>query len=374
MKKLFIVVNEDRFLLSHRREIVERAIAEGYAVTVVAKDTGLRENITNLGARFIELPVNPTGTNILQELKTLIFLVKLFKKEQPDIVHNVGLKCILWGGLAARLTDRPLVVNAVSGLGVMFSESELSLYAKLILRVIKFSNMKTKSVYIFQNSEDRDIFISNGVIDEKQCRFTKGSGINLNEYVATHEPEDGKIVILFTGRMVEEKGVIVLIEAANILRDKYQDKVVFRLCGGLSDNPKALTETELTSRCDNNYIEWLGHRTDVKELLQRSHIVAFPSYYREGLPKSLIEACASARPIVTTDSIGCRDCVDDGINGYKVAIKDPVALASKIEILIQDRELRLQMGAKSREFAEQHFSVDVVVRTHLNIYNQVNVY
>ena len=373
MKTLFIVVNEDRFLLSHRREIVERAIAEGYAVTVVAKDTGLRENITNLGARFIELPVNPTGTNILQELKTLIFLVKLFKKEQPNIIHNVGLKCILWGGLAARLTNISLVVNAVSGLGVMFSERELSLYTKLILRVIRFSNMKDKSVYIFQNNEDRDIFISNGVINEKQCRFTKGSGINLDEYVATLEPEDGKIIILFTGRMVEEKGVIVLIEAANILRHKYQDKVVFRLCGGLSDNPKALTKEELISRCDNKYIQWLGHRTDIKELLQQSHIVTFPSYYREGLPKSLIEACASARPIITTDSVGCRDCVNDGVNGFKIPIKDAHALASKLEILIGDKALRQQMGIESRKMAERDFAVEHVVETHINIYNQLDV-
>ena len=255
----------------------------------------------------------------------------------------------------------------------MFSERELSLYTKLILRVIRFSNMKDKSVYIFQNNEDRDIFISNGVINEKQCRFTKGSGINLDEYVATLEPEDGKIIILFTGRMVEEKGVIVLIEAANILRHKYQDKVVFRLCGGLSDNPKALTKEELISRCDNKYIQWLGHRTDIKELLQQSHIVTFPSYYREGLPKSLIEACASARPIITTDSVGCRDCVNDGVNGFKIPIKDAHALASKLEILIGDKALRQQMGIESRKMAERDFAVEHVVETHINIYNQLDV-
>lgn len=371
MKKLFIIVNEDRFLLSHRREVVERAIAENFAVTVVAKNTGVKDSIIALGARFIDLPVNPTGMNPMQELKTLRFLKKLFKHEQPDIVHNVGLKCILWGGLAARLTHRPLVVNAVSGLGVMFSNTNLSLYARIILRIIRYSNMGQKSVYIFQNSEDRSIFLNNGVITEEQCRFTKGSGINLNDYIATPEPENGKIVVMFTGRMVEEKGVIVLIDAANRLRNNYEDSVTFRLCGSLSNNPKALSEADLTSRCDGKYIEWLGHRTDVKELLQQSHIVAFPSYYREGLPKSLIEACASARPIVTTDSVGCRDCVDEGVNGYKVPIKDAEALALKLEVLIKDKALRQQMGIESRKIAERDFSVETVVETHINIYRQI---
>ena len=372
MKKLFIIVNEDRFLLSHRREIVERAIADNFAVTVVAKDTGVKNNIIALGARFIDLPVNPTGMNPMQELKTLRFLKKLFKHEQPDIVHNVGLKCILWGGLAARLTHRPLVVNAVSGLGVIFSNTDLSLYARIILGIIRFSDMRQKSVYIFQNSEDYNIFLQRGIITEEQCRFTKGSGINLNDYIATPEPENGKIVVMFTGRMVEEKGVIVLIDAANRLRNNYEDSVTFRLCGSLSNNPQALSEADLTSRCDGKYIEWLGHRTDVKELLQQSHIVAFPSYYREGLPKSLIEACASARPIVTTDSVGCRDCVIDDCNGYKVPIKNPQILASKLELLINNKQLRVRMGKESRRIAERYFSINNVIETHMEIYNKVN--
>lgn len=372
MTTLFIIVNEDRFLLSHRREIVESAIAEGYAVTIVAKNTGLKEIIESLGAKFIDLPVNPTGMNPMQELKTLCFLRKLFKQEKPDIVHNVGLKCILWGGLAARLTKRPLVVNAVSGLGVIFSNTPLSIYASIILRIIRFADMGKKSVYIFQNKDDYNIFINRNIITEEQCRFTKGSGINLSEYVATDEPNDEKINILFTGRMVEEKGVIVLIDAANILREKYKDKVVFRLCGSLSNNPKALIEKELTSLCDSKYIEWLGHRTDIKELLQQSHIIAFPSYYREGLPKSLIEACASARPIVTTDSVGCRECVVDDCNGYKVPIKNPRMLASKLELLINDKHLRIRMGKESRKIAERYFSIDDVVKTHMEIYNRVN--
>jgi glycosyltransferase involved in cell wall biosynthesis len=180
-----------------------------------------------------------------------------------------------------------------------------------------------------------------------------------------------KIRILFTARMIKEKGVFELIDAANILRNKYPDKIEFLLCGGLDDNPNAISKETLESLCDNDYIRWLGYRTDVKHLLEKSHIIAFPSYYKEGLPKSLIEACAIGRPIVTTDSIGCRDAVVDGYNGFLIPIKNSKVLSEKLEILIENKELRIQMGRNSRRLAEQHFSIKTVIAKHLEIYNQL---
>jgi len=127
---------------------------------------------------------------------------------------------------------------------------------------------------------------------------------------------NNKVRILFTARMIKEKGVFEVIEAANILKEKYKDKIEFLLCGGLDDNPNAISKETMKSICNESYIQWLGYRTDIKDLLEKSHIMAFPSYYKEGLPKSLIEACAIGRPIVTTDSIGCRDAVINGFNGF----------------------------------------------------------
>jgi glycosyltransferase involved in cell wall biosynthesis len=193
----------------------------------------------------------------------------------------------------------------------------------------------------------------------------------LKEFAYTPEPNSEKLHVIFTARMVKEKGMTTLIEAAELLREEYESKVEFWLCGGLSDNPKAIKEEELRALCDEKYIKWLGHRTDVRELLMKSHIVAFPSYYREGLPKSLIEASAVGRPIVTTDSVGCRDVVEDGVNGYLIPIKDPQTLADRLKCLFEDKALRISMGLKSREFAERDFSVDRVVATHLEIYSKV---
>lgn len=180
-----------------------------------------------------------------------------------------------------------------------------------------------------------------------------------------------KIHIIFTARMVREKGTLVLIDAAEILRKDYENKVDFWLCGGLSNNPNALSEEELMARCDGSYVQWLGFRRDVKELLKKASIVAFPSYYREGVPKSLIEACAIGRPIVTTNSIGCKDVVDDGVNGFLVPIKDSEALAEKLRILIEDKDLRVKMGMASRKKAEKEFSLENVVNKHLEIYQSL---
>ncbi len=370
--RLFIIIPIDAFLLSHRKEIVLSAMKAGYHVTIVCKNTGYVEQIRALGADVIEMPIEPTGKNPIGEFKTFWFLLKLLRKERPDIVHNVGIKTILWGGLAAKLMRISAVVNAVCGLGVMFSSPNLPLYARLILRVMRFSNKRKRVAVIFQNHDDEALLLRYKAVSEKQCRYIKGSGINLSDFSYANPIPSDKVHAIFMGRMVKDKGVLVVIEAAELLREKYQHKLDFWLCGGLSDNPQALTEQEIQSKCDGEYIQWLGHRSDVKELLQQSHIVVFPSYYREGLPKSLIEASAIGRPIVTADSVGCRDAVVDGRNGFLVPILDAHAVAEKVEELLQNEDLRLTMGKYSRQLAERDYSVDKVVAAHLSIYAEVS--
>ncbi len=169
--------------------------------------------------------------------------------------------------------------------------------------------------------------------------------------------------------MIEEKGVFVLIDAARKMKAEFQNEVEFLLCGGLDDNPKAIKKSELVAMCDGEYIQWLGHRTDVLELLKSCHVVAFPSYYKEGLPKSLIEATAIGRPIITTDSIGCRETVIDGYNGFLIPIKDSDTLVERLRILLVDEKRRLEMGRNSRKLAERYFSIDNVIEKHLYIYN-----
>lgn len=371
MAKILIVVNEDRFFLSHRKQIAVAAVAKGFEIKIVCKNTGKKSAIEQLGIEMIDLPINPTGMNILQELKTYRFLSMLYEEEKPDIVHHVGLKNILWGGLAAKKGRVKGVVNAVSGLGGLFNGGKLSMVTKGILWLMGYSNNRKGVKVIFQNEDDKKIFIDNHVVKSDQIEFTKGSGIDLDDYSYKEAPEDGKIRIIFTARMVREKGVFDLIDAAEILKEKYGIRIQFLLCGRLALNKTGVTEDYLKAHCDGEYICWLGERNDVKELLEKSHIMAFPSYYREGVPKSLIEASAIGRPIVTCDSIGCRDVVEDGVNGFLIPPKSPELLAEKLAVLIDNKELRKSMGKASREKAEKEFSIKTVVDTHLRIYEEL---
>lgn len=373
MKKLYIIVNEDRFFLSHRREIGLEAQRQGFDVTVVAKDYGNLAAIEAMGLKTIDLPINPSGMNLKEEFKTFRFLYSLYRREKPDIVHHVGLKNILWGGLAAKFAKISGVVNAVSGLGALFNGAKLSATTRGILAVMRFSNARKGIKVIFQNNEDKAIFLDRKVVSDEQVEFTKGSGIDLSQFSYVPEPSSGKIKVIFTARMVKEKGVEDLIEAAKILKTEYQDKVQFLLCGRTTANSNAISTEYLDANCDGEYIAYLGERNDVKELLCSSHIMAFPSYYREGVPKSLIEASAIGRPIITCDSTGCRDVVIDGKNGILIEPRNPKMLAEALRKLFENTTLRQQMGREARVKAEKEFSLKTVVDTHMRIYKELSI-
>lgn len=366
------MVNQDWFFLSHRLPIAVAAKEAGYDVTIVSEDTGVSDKIRQAGLKTVALPINKAGANIKDEIKTFKFLYKLFKKEKPDIVHLVGLKTMLWGSLACKLLGVKAMVSAVCGLGVLFDEEHAqSFMTQNILKVLRVTHRRERLAVVFQNNDDKAIFMNAKIMREDQCAFTNGSGINLQNYDYTPEPTEGPIKIIFTARMVEDKGTLVLIDAAKKLEAEDKGKVQFLLCGGLETNPNGITKEVLESKCDGEYIQWLGHRKDVLELLKQSHIMAFPSWYREGLPKSVIEAEAIGRPVVTTDSVGCRDTVVDGKNGFMIPIKDSDALAAALKKLIDNAELRKEMGRNAREFAVNKFDIKDVVQVHLDVYDTI---
>ena len=370
-KKILLVVNNDWFFLSHRKDVAVGALNAGYDVTIVTRNNGHFDAIHSLGLKTIELQMNPTGMNLVEELKTLWFLIKLYKREKPDIVHQVGPKVNLWGTLAARIAGVPAVVNAVSGLGVIFDGK--STISKFMPTLYKWIHRGKKNLQvIFQNDEDKGIYLKNGIVKEKQCRFIMGSGINLDEYVYTPEPEFGRIKLLFTARMIKEKGVYQIIEAAHSLYTDYKGKIQFVLCGGLAEEGRTnyIPEEDLHPFEDTKYFIWLGLRNDVLEQLKSCHIFIFPSYYREGLPKSCIEANAVGRPIITTDNVGCRDTVINEFNGYIIPTEDSMALVDRIKKLVNDKELRIRMGKNARQYAEEHFDIKNVVKLHLDFYKE----
>ena len=369
-KHLIMVINEDRFFLSHRSRIAEKAMEKGWDVTLIAKNTGRKNEVEEMGIRYIELPINPLGRNPKEEFNQYKFLSRIIKDNPESIYQFVGLKNMLWGGLASRNKKTGGRVFAISGLGTLFGEESNKLLSFLIQKLLKRGiRNKGNNVLIFQNHEDEELFRHAGISEKAKVEFIKGSGVDLKKFTPKREQKNNKKVkIVFTGRLIKEKGVEDLLEGAEILKERYENKIQFIICGGLSEHPKGLHKSTKNRLNQGDYVVWKGHCTNIPEILTESDIMCFPSYYREGVPKSLIEASACGLPIITTDSIGCKDTVKEGLNGLIIPPRSPKKLADALEILINNPQLREKMGSESRKLAEKEYDVEEVASRHLEIF------
>lgn len=371
-KRLLIVVNVDWFFLSHRLPIAEKAIQEGWDVTVLSQDTGKAKDITKKGVHFYNVSFSRSGTNLLNEFKTVFTLYRLYKKLKPDVVHQVTLKPVIYGSLVSKLLKIKGTVNAISGLGYNFTEGRRGVVQKIMLRLMKFGFKQNNLAVIFQNDDDLNQINELSVLEEKNMVFLiKGSGVDLVKYEEEKFIEKEKIEVLFPARMLKDKGVEEFIGAAEMLKEKYKNKVKFILAGKIDiENKAGISEEYLKEKLEKGYLDWIGFQEDMIDVYKKSDIVVLPSY-REGMPKALIEASAIGRPIVTTNAIGCKECVDEGVNGYKVPVKSVKELSLAIEKLVQSSDLRKEMGRHSRLKAEKEFSLTGVVSKHIEIYTEL---
>lgn len=367
--RLLFVVNVDWFFISHRMIIAENALKLGWEVYVACEDTGRSAEIKAKGIKFINFEFSRSGINPLQEIKTLNNFVKLYKGITPDIVHHITLKPVIYGSVIARVLKVKAVVNAISGLGYNFTGDRKSLVQKFMLKLMNFGFNRKNIKFIFQNDDDFNELRNLGIaIDKDNVIKIKGSGVNLIEFSEKEFPPFDKIIILFPVRMLWDKGVKELREATDLLKEKYSNKIKFILAGlADNDNKAGVPKEYLEEWSYANYVNWVGYEKNMVNLYANSHIVVLPSY-REGMPKSLIEACAIGRPIVTTNAIGCTECVDEDINGYKVPVYSVAELSDAIKKLVDDPNKIIEFGKASRAKAEKEFDVKNVVEKHLDIY------
>lgn len=372
MRRLLIVTNVDWFLISHRLIIAKAAAAAGWKVFVACEDTGKGHEIAVDGIEFIPFLFSRSGTNIIEEFRAIRSFRQLYAKVKPDLVHQITIKPVVYGGIAAKKEGVRGVVNAISGLGYMFAQGKIGFVQRAILYLMRMGARRGGVAFIFQNRDDENILSNFGILDTRNSSFLiKGSGVDLTYFRFSLLPNSEKIKILLPCRMLWDKGIKELREASEILKDKYRGRIQFVLVGmSDSENKSGVSEKYLKEWEDDDYVTWEGHQTDMIRFYRESHIVVLPSY-REGLPKTLIEACAIGRPIVTTNAVGCKDCVDEGINGFKVPVGDSQSLAIAIETLINNRDMMVKMGEQGRLKAEREFDVKDVVNKHLEIYNSV---
>ena len=357
-----VLINIDWYLYSHRYEVLE-VLQKKYQVkiaTLITED----ERLNNM----VSFDFRRESKSPLTELGVLFRLRKLIKESNPKILHLVSIKPLIYGNMLARLMNIT-TVSAVSGMGSVLASNNNSFSLTSILLKWGVSGNNRK-IFIFQNPQDQDDFINKFCPENYSLAQTRGSGINLSHW-AYQQPVVNKSLINITlsSRIIREKGIFEFHEAAKLLQNKWCGKAVFHIFGRLDEvNPNSISRTEIEDLKIPGFFEWFGYCENVMKVLGESDIVVLPSYYREGIPKSLIEACAIGRPIVTTEATGCRECVDDGINGFRVPIKDAVALSEAMEKLLLNEALRISMGKNSRLKAEREFDVNGVIEKHLEIY------
>ena len=366
--KILFVVNDIDFFISHRLPLAEYALKKKHEVFVASNSL---PKVKIQGITFLSFKINRSSVGLLSNLKSLIQLNKLIKSISPDIVHSVTLKSILLSNLCLIFNSKIKKVNAVSGLGFLFTAERKSFAAAMLKGLMKFINGIGKPYYIFQNENDLNEFQKFGITDN--YKIIKGSGVNHKEFIYIPPPKNQKVNITFTGRILKDKGILELINAVEIFPKEIQSKVVLNIYGKIDlDNPAHVSERELKKLLKPNFIIWHGITNDIKNVLTKSDIYCLPSY-REGLPKSTIEAMAIGRPIITTNAPGCEDTVSEEVNGFKVNIKDHLTLSEKLKILINDETLRLKMGKKSREIFEENFTLDKVVKQTFDLYGSLIV-
>ena len=367
---ILFVVNDADFFLSHRAPIAIHCRDIGYKVIVAANgNVEAKKKICDLGLEFIDLRFSRSGQNLMYEFITIVSLLRVLMRIKPDVLHLVTIKPVIYGGILARFLRLRRVVVAISGLGVAFSPGNKfeSLRLSLIKAIYKFISSNPRSRFIFQNDEDKKQILSLGKLSCTRSYLIPGSGVDLGEYRYREEPQTD-FVVVFAARLLVDKGVRDFVEAARILRDR-GNNFNFRLIGKTDPgNPNSITNEELQSWSDSKVVSVLGFRSDIADQYMECHLVCLPSYYGEGLPKSLIEAAACGRPILTSNMPGCRDAIIDGVTGVLLPCKNPIALADAIESLAENPDVRKKMGIAARKYAEDTFSLESVIAQHMVIY------
>ena len=370
---MLIVVNQDWFFLSHRLPVAFGARDAGADVRVMAGDTGKGEAIRAAGFEFLPLPIHRGLVRPWQEWRTLRFLRWIYQRIQPDLVHHVTLKPVIYGSFAARSLPNVAVVNAISGLGYVFTSTRA--YARALRPVVRLMLRRAlanpRAATILQNPEDLDDLVRMRVLNGgANARVIRGSGVDCERFAPTPEPT-GPPVVLLAGRMLWGKGIQVFADAARLLR---QSGVAARfVLVGEPDpgNPEAITTEQLAAWAREGAVEWWGQRSDMPAVMAQASIVVLPTTYGEGVPKVLLEAAAAGRPIVATDLRGCREIVRDGVNGALVAPGDALALSQAVGTLLASADLRGRYGAEGRRLALREFREDRVVGETLDVYRDL---
>ncbi|MCG5512750.1 glycosyltransferase family 4 protein [Ectothiorhodospira shaposhnikovii] len=374
--KILLFANTDWYLYNFRRSLAQALCDAGYEVLLVSPPGPYGEQLLSMGFRWVPAPMERLSLNPLREAALLWWLRRLLKAEKVDLVHGFTIKCAVYGSLGARLARLPARVNAVAGLGYVFISD--SPKARLLRPVVRFLLRVAlggpRARLILQNCDDVALFLEARLVQEEQVRLIPGSGVDCGRFVPADWDavglRSGRLRVLLPARLLWDKGLAELVEAARWLRAAGRGVDVLLAGNPDPGNPASVPESVVRGWVAEGVLEWLGHVDDMPVLLRSVDVVVLPSY-REGLPKGLIEAAACALPLVTTDVPGCREVVTHEVDGLLVPVKDGVALARAIARLQDDPGLRRRLGEAAREKALREFDERIVIERTLGVYGEL---
>lgn len=367
-KKILFVVTEDWYFHSHRLAHAVAAVAAGYDVSVATREAGHGDLIRSAGIDLIPFEMTRRGFNPFAELLTVFRLSILYRSHKPDIVHHVALKPVIFGSLAAWLARVPAMVNAVAGLGYAFTSGDgraKALRSAIGMILPRLLNRRGSRV-IVQNPDDGGALAGMGV-EQRRIVLIRGAGVDPQMFRA-EQMQAGPPIVVLACRMIWGKGVRAFVAAAQAVRSRFPEARFVLVGKPDPGNPNAVPESQLADWNRAGPVEWWGFRTDMPQVLREMHIMCFPSTYGEGVPKILIEAAASGKPIVATDIPGCREVVLHGESGFLVMPGDHEALVAALVELIGDPGRRTAMGLRGRAHFEQNLALDGVVDATLRVY------
>lgn len=371
MKVLFFS-NTAWYIFNFRLDLLKRLRNQGYETVIITPDDEYVERLRNRGFHVIVVRMQRRSLNIFKEVMVVLNLWRIFRKERPDVVHNFTIKCVVYGSFAALFAGVPYKVNAIAGLGHVFSSrSVIAIALRPLVKLLLSISLKVPgSTVIVQNSVDmREIIKANGARSEN-VKLIRGSGVDVMRFKSQREVNGSEINVLLASRMLWAKGIKEYVEAVKIVKRKYAN--VNYLLAGTPDegSPDSIASEQLKGWDREGHIKYLGHVSDIQKLLASTTIVVLPSRYGEGVPRILIEAAAMGIPIVASDIPGCREIVKDGVNGVLISSNKHEDYAEAIETLLGNADVCLKMGLAGRRLAKNEFCERIVNQATIATYSE----
>ncbi len=372
-KRILIIASYAGSLVWFRGDLMKSLIHNGFEVYTAApnyNDEDL-DSIKTIGAIPIQFNLQRTGLNPINDFQSIMELKSIIRVNEIDLVFPYTIKPVIYGSLAANICKVP-VISLITGLGYVFSG--LSTKAKVLQifnEILYKLSIRKNKIIVFQNNDDYQFFLDRKVISKQQrVDFVSGSGVNLNQFAFKEKNVSGNVSFLLVARLIKEKGIELYMEAAKLLKAKYPT-AEFHLVGPIETSPSAISEVKINQLHEEGIIIFHGLQTKIVEHFHKRDVFVLPSYYREGLPRTTLEACACGNPIITTDSVGCREAVREGENGFLIEPQNLEALVKPMEYFIINPDKIKEMGINSRKYAEDRFDVNIINNDLVNLIKTV---